>query len=127
MDATDKLDWKFNAPGTTTADVTWRGLMAQATFNAFDPDLGPTASAVTVTGRVLTSDGFGIGGARVVLTGSNGEQRTALTSAFGYFRLEDVSAGETVVVTVLSKRYTFAPLIVTLTDELTELNIAANP
>lgn len=127
MDATDKLDWKFNAPGTTTADVTWRGLMAQATFNAFDPDLGPTASAVTVTGRVLTSDGFGIGGARVVLTGSNGEQRMALTSAFGYFRLEDVSAGETVVVTVLSKRYTFAPLIVTLTDELTELNIAANP
>ena len=68
----------------------------------------PTAAGVTVSGRVLTSDGGGIKNVQVTLTSANGETRTVHSGKFGYFRFENVAAGETYIFSVSVRRYTFS-------------------
>ncbi|MCY7345948.1 MAG: carboxypeptidase-like regulatory domain-containing protein [Pyrinomonadaceae bacterium] len=84
---------------------------------------GPTAADVSVGGRVLNGK-RGIASAQVVLTDQNGNARTALTNPFGYFRFENVPVGETYIVSVRDKRYEFAPQVVSLTEEFTNLIFA---
>jgi len=55
------------------------------------------------------------------------ETRYAMTNAFGYYRFDEVAAGETYVFSVRHKRHTFTPRIVSVTEELTELNFTAEP
>ncbi|MEP6945568.1 MAG: Calx-beta domain-containing protein [Acidobacteriota bacterium] len=71
--------------------------------------LAPTAAGVTATGRVTTKSGMGIGNALITLTGPNGESRTTVSNPFGYYEFADISAGESYVISVLSKAHTFAP------------------
>jgi hypothetical protein len=85
----------------------------------------PTAASVTVSGRVLIYKGRGLMNATVVLNDMNGSTRNARTGAFGYFRFDDVEAGQTYIFNVSSKRYTFAPQVVTVMEDLTELNFTA--
>ena len=86
----------------------------------------PTAAAVTVGGRVMTQAGNrGLGNALVYLTDQSGATRIARTNAFGYYRFEEVGVGQTYVFNVSSKRYTFAPQVVSLTEEIGNLNFTA--
>lgn len=85
----------------------------------------PTAASVTVGGRVTTADGRGISRARVALTGANGETRQTITNSFGYYRFDEVQAGETFVFFISHKRYQFAPQVLTVNEEFTELNFTS--
>jgi len=85
----------------------------------------PTAASVSISGRVLTGSGRGLANASVYLTDQNGNTRVSRTSSFGYYRFEDVQAGQTVIVTVVSKRFQFAPQVLNLTEEATQLNFVA--
>lgn len=87
----------------------------------------PTAASVTIGGRVFTPDGRSLRNARVTLVDSNGAARTLLTSTFGYYRFENVAAGQTVIISVASKIYSFEPQIVSVAEDLSELNFAALP
>lgn len=87
--------------------------------------LAPTAAAVTVSGRVLTDGGNGLTNARVILTSANGESRTVMTSSFGYFKFDEVSAGETYIVSVISRRYQFATQAVFVGDQIVNLDFTA--
>lgn len=87
----------------------------------------PTAAAVSVSGRVLAGAGAGLTNAQVLLTDQHGIARTAITSSFGYYRFDDVAAGETYVVSVASKRFQFSPLVVAVADEITGLDLVAAP
>jgi hypothetical protein len=87
----------------------------------------PTAASVSVTGRVSSGKGAGIAQASVTLTGANGQNRYALTNPFGYYRLDEIAAGETYILTVTHKGYSFTTQIVSVTEDLTELNFAAEP
>lgn len=69
---------------------------------------GATAAGATLAGRVTTAAGRGIRGASVKLTDSAGNVRTAATTAFGYYRFADVPAGQSYIVSVKAKRYTFS-------------------
>lgn len=80
----------------------------QPGFWTAQPLLLPTAAAVTVSGRVVTADGRGIRNVLVTMVKSNGESRTVLSSAFGYFRFDDLAPGETYIFSVSAKRYTFS-------------------
>ena len=86
---------------------------------------GPTAASVSVSGRVLTPKGRGLMNAIVVLTDASGDTRTTRTSAFGYYRFEDVAAGQTCIFSVRSKRYKFAPQALGITEDLNGLNFTA--
>lgn len=86
---------------------------------------GTASAPVSVSGRVLTSTGRGVYNAIVTLTNSSGEVRSTITNPFGYYRFVGVAAGQTYTVRVRSKRYTFAPQIISPNNELTELNFVA--
>ncbi len=89
--------------------------------------LAPSAASVEVSGRVMTNSGRGISNARVTITDQAGNSRLATTNTFGYFRFTEVQAGEVFVLSVLSKRYSFVPQVVFITEDLDELNFTAEP
>lgn len=79
------------------------------------------AAGVLVGGRVMTSDGRGLRDATVTLTLPSGEILQTRASSFGYFNFENIEAGQNVIVQVNSKNYQFAPKIVFLEDNITDL------
>jgi hypothetical protein len=90
----------------------------------------PTAANVSVAGRVLTANGRGIYNARVTVTGNSLPQRiSTITGPFGYYQIDNLEAGETYVVTVQSKRFTFPvpSRVINLTDNLTGFDFIGNP
>lgn len=87
----------------------------------------PTAAGVSISGRIRTEDSLGIRNAIVVMTDSRGAIQTTRTGAFGYFRFDDVEAGQTVTISVTSKRFFFQPIILNVGDEITGLEITGFP
>lgn len=91
----------------------------------FAAPLAPTAASISISGRVLANGKRGLASATVYLTDSEGNTRAARTTSFGYYHFEDVQAGQTVVVTVVSKRFQFSPQVLNISEEITELNFVA--
>ena len=88
--------------------------------------LAPSAAGVEVSGRVLSSNGFGIGHARVFITESaTGQTREFRTGSFGYFRFEDVTAGSTYVLSAVAKGRVFQTRVLTVDDNIYELDLVA--
>ncbi len=84
--------------------------------------LNPTAAGVTVGGRVTTPQGAGLRGATVSITDGAGVTRTVTTSTFGYYQFEDIEAGGNYVVAVASRRFRFAPRVVQVIDNLSDVD-----
>jgi hypothetical protein len=63
--------------------------------------------------------------ATVQLTDQNGEPQTARTNRFGYYTFNDIEVGETYIFNVYAKRYQFNPQVITLTEDLVELDFTA--
>jgi large repetitive protein len=92
--------------------------------------LTPTAAGGQISGRVLTADSIAIRNAEVTVTGNTlVEPLRVTTSSFGYFTFEGLTVGETYVVTVNSRRFTFqAPSqVVSLVDNIANLDFVAQP
>ncbi len=87
--------------------------------------LASTAAGVEVSGRVLTPDGRGLRNATVIITDSEGNRRTAVTSSFGFFRFYDVEVGSTLIMGVSSNRYRFTPRVVQVFDTLSDVDLIA--
>lgn len=88
----------------------------------------PTAASVIVGGRVTTASGSGIRNVLVTLTASNGDSRTVLTGKSGVYRFAGVSAGETYIISVRAKRYTFSKpsQVRTVVEDLTDVDFVSN-
>ncbi|HEX2639903.1 MAG TPA: carboxypeptidase-like regulatory domain-containing protein, partial [Pyrinomonadaceae bacterium] len=85
---------------------------------------------VPITGRVLSPNGFGIGGVRVVLSGDDpSETRAALTNGFGYYVFDDVEVGKAYIISPLDgrERFTWQGRFVLLTDQLSDVDFVAEP
>jgi subtilisin-like proprotein convertase family protein len=90
----------------------------------------PTAAQASISGRVLTAEGLGIRNAEMVLTGNSlSEPLRVTTSSFGYFQFEGLQTGETYILTVNSRRYTFqAPSqVISLVDNAVDIDFTADP
>lgn len=88
--------------------------------------IGPTAAAVSVSGRVVTPKKRGLVNALVLMTDQSGNTRVARTSISGYYRFEAVEVGQTYILTVASKHYQFAPQVLILIEEIENFNFIAN-
>jgi hypothetical protein len=103
---------------------------AGANDHTFDIGLRlvPTAAAVTLEGRVLTSYGAGIRNVAVRLVDAEGASRTVFTSTFGNYRFTGVTAGQSVIVEVTAKRYTFpvSSRLVDLSNDLASVDFVSN-
>ena len=86
-----------------------------------------TAAGVELSGRVMTANGNGVTGAIVTVTDQSGVARTTLTSSFGYYRFDDVQVGQTYIVSVGSKRFSFTPRVVQVVDNVSDLDFVAEP
>ncbi len=88
---------------------------------------GTTAADVTLAGRAATTGGRGVSGARVTLVDGAGHVRTATTNPFGYYRFDGLDAGSTMVVSIASKRHSFAnPVrVVSLGDSAFDVDFVA--
>ena len=83
----------------------------------------PTAAGVDVSGRVLSSaEGRGLRNAMVTLTDQSGVARTTLTSSRGNYQFADVEAGGTYVISVRSRRFSFSPRVLQITDNISDLD-----
>jgi len=83
-----------------------------------------SAAGANVSGRVSLAAGNGIRNVQVALVEADGTLHVTKTSSFGYYRFEDIPAGQTVVISLSAKRYTFNPStrVVTLTDDLADFD-----
>ena len=81
--------------------------------------VGSTANLVSISGRVLTSDGRGLRNATVSITNSNGVNRIATTSSFGFFSFDNVSAGGAYTFRIFSRFFRFQPRTVQIDGNLT--------
>jgi hypothetical protein len=80
---------------------------------------------VSVSGRLLTADGSGVPKANVQMTLANGSTLTTVSNSFGYYRFDGIEADQSVTVSVNSKRFSFTPQMVLLSDNIADLNFTA--
>ncbi|MEP6903377.1 MAG: SdrD B-like domain-containing protein, partial [Actinomycetota bacterium] len=90
--------------------------------------LSPTAANVTVGGRAASASGSGLRGILVILTEGNGSTRTVLTNSFGYYRFDDIPAGQIVTVSVSSKKYSFKQptQVINVSDNIADLDFVSD-
>ena len=89
----------------------------------------PTAATVNVTGQVRTANGAGIRNAVITLTALDGSTHIARSGSFGYYRFDEVLAGETYIVSISSKRFRFATptIVLAVLDDVAGLDFVAEP
>lgn len=88
-----------------------------------------TAAGVSVSGRVTTYNGRGVGRAQIILTEADGTTRSAISNSRGNFRFDEIAAGQTCVIAIQSKRFRFGEptRVVYLTDNVSDLDFVALP
>jgi parallel beta-helix repeat protein len=136
-DGAGNFSGTFQPPGplivgqfiTTTATSVFTLLSPQGglsgTTSEFSPPrvvLAPTAASVAVAGRIMTASRQGVFGARVSISGPDGDTRTQIANPFGFYRFDGVEVGRTYVVRVTHKWYGFAPRTVSVSDEIVDLD-----
>jgi hypothetical protein len=85
-----------------------------------------TAAGVSVSGRILTSQGRAVTNATVLISDPSGTSRTVITGRNGSYRFDDVEAGRTYTVSVISRRFGFSPRVVVVTDNLSDVDLVAD-
>ncbi|MGB5013911.1 MAG: hypothetical protein WBO68_07745 [Pyrinomonadaceae bacterium] len=126
-------DARINALGfyltdrIVAAGKTWNGTDYDLAVVRYQNELIPTSANVSVSGRISSAAGNGIKNVIVTLVSPNGSVLTSRTSTFGYFRFDEIAVGETYVISVNSKRYTFDPSsqILSVNEELTNIDFVA--
>ncbi|CAN5354054.1 hypothetical protein BH10ACI3_BH10ACI3_13960 [soil metagenome] len=84
------------------------------------------ASDPMVRGRLLTATGQAVKNATVVITSTTGASLSARSSSMGYYSFGGLAIGETYTITVVSRRYTFAPRTFSVTDNVAEMDMIAD-
>ena len=88
----------------------------------------PTAAGVTISGQIVTARGLGIRNVVVTLTYPSGAIRSVLSSSFGHYRFDEVPAGDTYILSVSAKGYTFTEptRVLHVVDEVMNADFVAN-
>lgn len=88
-----------------------------------------TAANAEISGRVVNSFGRGIPRAMLTLQNSgSGTTVSAISNSFGYFRFTEQPAGETYLLSIAAKKYTFNPnvQVINLTSSINDLVFVGN-
>ncbi len=82
-------------------------------------------SQAEIAGRVLTGVGQGISNVRVTLTDACDRSRFLMSNGFGYYRFGGLQVRQTYTITVASRASTFTPVTVSVTGQLTSVDMSA--
>lgn len=98
-----------NVANRTANIIVEQGETVVCTFRS--TQLAPTSAPASITGRVTTSGGMGLRGARLTLLNvMTGEIQTATTNVFGYYIFSGQATSNLYIVSVNdNKRYLFSP------------------
>ena len=93
------------------------------------PAFPPSAALASISGRISTDGGTGI--KNVILSirdASNGVVMTTITGPFGYYSFDGLEVGQTYIISLTAKRFTFAssPMLITLDAEISGLDWVAD-
>lgn len=88
--------------------------------------LTTSAANISVAGRVLSANGRYASGALIFYVDETGQTRYAVANPFGYFRFKNVKTGEPFIFRVNSKRFRFAPRIVSVNENFGTLNFTSD-
>ncbi len=127
------LNLRFTAVGApgSVSPITWERFI----FNDGEPRTMATDGLVEISaavpnqaeisGRLLNPMGLGLSNALVTLTDTTGQTRYAISNETGVYWFGGVQAGQTYTVSVNSTRHTFAPMTVSITGPLVNINMIA--
>ncbi|MCS6873596.1 MAG: carboxypeptidase regulatory-like domain-containing protein [Acidobacteriota bacterium] len=85
-----------------------------------------SSASVSVSGRVIGTNGRGVASAIVRMVSQNGIERVATTNPFGYYYFTDVEIGA-YIFSVKKKGTNFADRAVNITEDIYDLNFTALP
>ncbi|MBS1795988.1 MAG: carboxypeptidase regulatory-like domain-containing protein [Acidobacteria bacterium] len=92
------------------------------------PAAVPTAAGVSVKGRVADPAGRAVANALVSVTdAATGATRTVRTNSFGNFSVAELAAGAVYIFQVRARSLSFAPQVLTISDDLGGLDFTAEP
>lgn len=128
----------FNSPTQVTLNLSTAGATnGTHTIQIRNPDgqstsfnffvTGPTSAGASISGRVLTAANSGLRSAVISITDSEGNTRTAISNAFGYYSFDGVTAGQSYTVSVNSKTHRFETRVIAVTDSISDLDFVAEP
>lgn len=83
---------------------------------------GSIPTTATVSGKVFTASGGGLGGATVSITDPQGNRLTVRTNNFGSYTFNSVATGQSYIVSVASKRFRFANQNLPVNGDLANIN-----
>jgi hypothetical protein len=126
VDPVDDCTFWYTTEYLSTSGLNWKTRIAAF---AFPGCAAPTAANASITGRVTTYEGLAISGAFVTISDADGNQRTTRTNVFGNFQFNEVSVGQTYVLTVSNNRYSFKEntKVVSVTDNVSGISFVADP
>lgn len=110
--------------GPNNALVGYIDNFSESVTNLPNPCAVPTAASVPISGRVMNGK-VPVSKATVTLTDGAGVTRTALTNAFGYYKFDDVAAGQTVTLGASAKGLQFATRALTVNDAVEDFDFIA--
>jgi hypothetical protein len=87
--------------------------------------LGTTAAAASLAGRIVDPNGRAIGGAIVTVANGSGEAQSVRTNTFGNFQFSDLPVGETYILSASARGFTVDPIVIPLSDSVTDLRVVA--
>ncbi|HEX9928219.1 MAG TPA: carboxypeptidase-like regulatory domain-containing protein [Pyrinomonadaceae bacterium] len=114
-------DALFNYRSLTASELAQRGYPSQLPVN-----MSASIASVSISGQVLTIKGRGVSKAVVSLTELNGNVRFASTNPSGYYHFNNVKVSETYNLEVKHKQYSFAPQVLFVDGQLSNLNFTEN-
>lgn len=91
-------------------------------------DLSPTAANSEISGRITNSRNHGLENVTVSISGGSLEQPIVVrTKLSGYYQFNEIPSGETYVITVRAKRYSFNPAsrLLTLNESVEGINFTS--
>ncbi len=79
------------------------------------------AAHVEVSGRVTATDERGLKNAFVTIMAPDGTSRTVSTGRYGTFMFDEVEVGRTYIISVASRRFSYAPQALSVSDNVSGL------
>jgi hypothetical protein len=110
--------------GPNNALVGYIDNFSESVTNVPNPCAVPTAASVPISGRVLNGK-LPVSRATVTLIDGAGMTRSALTNAFGYYKFDDVSVGQTVILGASAKGFQFATRVLTVFESVEDFDLTA--
>jgi hypothetical protein len=124
----DGLGGQFSITGTVgqaAAGANSVGSQYRVSGGFWQSSLAPTATGVSIEGRVVTVFGSPLAMSTVVLSDVEGNTRIAISNPFGRFRFEEVEAGRGYFIIAKAKGLSSDPQFINADQDITGIELIA--